>query len=154
MSCSPRISSTDRLLPGQGPTHEDFRRSVAEILDAFATTSFTIEEQIAQGDTVITKYTEGSVIRGEFAGLPPTGTEEMFEGIYIHRISDGKIPEEWSQASTLHTTLARLLLETRERERVEQDLRVARNIQQASLPKEVPKLKAGRSLTSTSLLER
>jgi serine phosphatase RsbU (regulator of sigma subunit)/predicted ester cyclase len=128
------------LLPGQGPTREDFRRSVAEILEAFSTTSFTVEKQIAEGDTVVTKYTERSVIRGEFAGLPPTGTEEMFEGIYIHRISDGKIIEEWSQANTLHTTLERLEQETRARERVEQDLRMARSIQQASLPKEVPHL--------------
>ena len=128
------------LLPGQGPTREDFKRSVAEILDAFSIMSFTIEDQVAEGDTVVTKYTERSVIRGEFAGLPPTGTEEMFEGIYIHRISDGKIIEEWSQANTLHTTLERLEQETRARERVEQDLRVARNIQQASLPKEVPDL--------------
>jgi serine phosphatase RsbU (regulator of sigma subunit)/predicted ester cyclase len=128
------------LLPGQGPTREDFRRSVAEILGAFSTTSFTIEEQIAEGDTVVTKYTERSVIRGEWFGMPPTGTEEMFEGIYIHRISDGKIIEEWSQANTLHTTLERLEQETRARERVEQDLRMARSIQQASLPKEVPHL--------------
>jgi serine phosphatase RsbU (regulator of sigma subunit) len=128
------------LLPGQGPTREDFKRSVGEILDAFSTISFTIEEQIAEGETVVTKYTERSVIRGEFAGLPPTGTEETFEGIYIHRISDGKIVEEWSQANTLHTTLERLEQETRARERVEQDLRVARSIQQASLPKEVPTL--------------
>jgi serine phosphatase RsbU (regulator of sigma subunit)/ketosteroid isomerase-like protein len=128
------------LLPGQGPTREDFKRSVAEILDAFSSTSFTIEEQIAEGDTVVTKYKERSVIRGEFGGLPPTGTEEMFEGIYIHRISDDMIIEEWSQANTLHTTLERLEQETRERARVEQDLRVARDIQQASLPKAVPKL--------------
>jgi serine phosphatase RsbU (regulator of sigma subunit)/predicted ester cyclase len=128
------------LMPGQGPTREDYKRSVEEILEAFSTTSFTIEEQIAEGDTIVTKYTERSIIRGAFAGLPPTGTEEMFEGIYIHRISGGKIIEEWSQANTLHTTLERLEQETRARERVEQDLRVARSIQQASLPKEVPKL--------------
>lgn len=128
------------LLPGQGPTREDFKRSVAEILDAFCIISFTIEEQIAEGDTIVTKYTERSVIRGQFASLPPTGTEEMFEGIYIHRISNGKIIEEWSQANTLQPTLERLQQATRERKRIEQDLRVARTIQQASLPKEVPQL--------------
>jgi serine phosphatase RsbU (regulator of sigma subunit)/predicted ester cyclase len=128
------------LLRGQGPTREDFKRSVAEILAAFSMISFTIEEQIAEGDTVVTKYTERSVIRGEFAGLPPTGTEETFEGIYIHRISEGKITEEWSQANTLHTTLERLEQETRERERVEQELAVARRIQHALLPKDLPEL--------------
>ena len=128
------------LLPGQGPTREDFKRAVTEILDAFSIINFTIEEQIAEGDTVVTKYTERSVIRGEFVGLPPTGTEETFEGIYVHRVSDGKITEEWSQANTLHTTLERLEQEMRERERVEQELSVAQRIQHALLPNNVPEL--------------
>jgi serine phosphatase RsbU (regulator of sigma subunit)/predicted ester cyclase len=128
------------LLPGQGPTREDFKRAVIEILDAFSIIDFAIEEQIAEGDTVVTKYSERSVIRGEFGGLPPTGTEENFEGIYIHRISNGKITEEWSQANTLHTTLERLAQEMLERERVEQELRVAQRIQHALLPKEPPEL--------------
>jgi serine phosphatase RsbU (regulator of sigma subunit) len=128
------------LVPGQGPTREDFKRSIAEILDAFSIISFTIEEQIAEGDTVVTKYTERSVIRGEWFGMPPTGTEENFQGIYIHRISDGKIIEEWSQANTLHTTLERLEEEMRERQRVEHELGVARRIQHALLPKDLPQL--------------
>ena len=128
------------LVPGQGPTREDFKRSIAEILDAFSIISFTIEEQIAEGDTVVTKYTEKSVIRGEWFGMPPTGTEENFQGIYIHRISNGKIIEEWSQANTLHTTLERLEEEMRERQRVEHELGVARRIQHALLPKDLPEL--------------
>ena len=128
------------LVPGQGPTREDFKRSIAEILDTFSIISFTIEEQIAEGDTVVTKYTERSVIRGEWFGMPPTGTEENFQGIYIHRISDGKIIEEWSQANTLHTTLERLEEEMRERQRVEHELGVARRIQHALLPKDLPEL--------------
>jgi len=132
------------LVPGQGPTREDFKRTLTEILDAFSIKSFTIEEQVAEGDTVITKYTERSIIRGEYAGQPPTGTEENFEGIYIHRIADGKITEEWSQANTLHTTLERLEQEVRERERVEQELRVAQRIQHTLLPRDVPQLEGWR----------
>ena len=132
------------LLPGQGPTREDFKRALTEILDAFSIIDFTIQEQVAEGDTVITKYTERSIITGEFAGQPPTGTVENFEGIYIHRIADGKITEEWSQANTLHTTLERLEQELRERERVEQELRVAQRIQHTLLPRDVPELKGWR----------
>jgi serine phosphatase RsbU (regulator of sigma subunit)/predicted ester cyclase len=128
------------LLPGQGPTREEFKRTVTEILDAFSIINFTIEEQIAEGDTVVTKYSERSVIRGEFAGVLPSGTVENFNGIYIHRISDGKITEEWSQANTLRTTLERLEQEMLERERVEQELRVAQRIQHALLPNSVPEL--------------
>jgi serine phosphatase RsbU (regulator of sigma subunit) len=61
--------------------------------------------------------------------------------IVIHRISGGKVAEEWG-LGTIDSTLRGELLEQEriERERIEQDLRVARSIQQASLPKEVPSL--------------
>ena len=127
------------LMPGQGPTREDFRRSVEKLLDAFSTTSYIIEEQVAEGDTVVTKYRETGISRGEIGGLPPTGTESTHEGIYIHRISGGKITEEWSTIDAL-PAMEDLAKEIRERERIEQDLEVARSIQQASLPKEVPTL--------------
>jgi predicted ester cyclase len=127
------------LMPGQGPTREDFKRSVAEILDDFSITSFTIEEQVAEGDTVVTKYRQTGVQRREVMGIPPTGEEETAEGIYIHRISGGKITEEWGIADA-YPVQEYLGQQMRERERIEQDLRVARSIQQASLPKEVPEL--------------
>jgi serine phosphatase RsbU (regulator of sigma subunit) len=61
--------------------------------------------------------------------------------IVIHRISGGKVAEEWG-LGTIGSTLRGQLLEQEriERERIEQDLRVARSIQQASLPEEVPTL--------------
>jgi predicted ester cyclase len=127
------------LMPGQGPTREDFKRTIAEILDATPTTSFTIEEQIVEGDTVVTKYRQSFVMRGEVIGIPPTGEEETEVGIFIHRISDGKITEEWGIIDN-RPAMENLAQEIRERERIEQDLRVARTIQQASLPKEVPQL--------------
>ena len=65
--------------------------------------------------------------------------EETVEGIHIHRISEGKITEEWSTID-VRPVWEDLAQEMRERERIEQELRVARSIQQASLPKEVPAL--------------
>jgi predicted ester cyclase len=127
------------LMPGQGPTREDYKRSVAEILDAFTTTSFTIEEQVAEGDTVVTKYRESGVQRDEIFGVSPTGKEGTHVRITIHRISEGKITEEWSTLE--HRPLwVGLAKQIRQREQIEQELRVARGIQQASLPKEVPQL--------------
>jgi predicted ester cyclase len=127
------------LMPGQGPTREDYKRSVAEILDAFTTTSLTIEEQVAEGDTVVTKYRESGVQRDEIFGVSPTGKEGTHVRITIHRISEGKITEEWSTLE--HRPLwVGLAKQIRQREQIEQELRVARGIQQASLPKEVPQL--------------
>jgi predicted ester cyclase len=110
------------LMPGQGPTREDFKRTIAEILDATPTTTFTIEEQIVEGDTVVTKYRQSFVMRAEVIGIPPTGEEETEVGIFIHRISDGKITEEWGIIDN-RPAMESLAQEIRERERIEQDLR-------------------------------
>jgi serine phosphatase RsbU (regulator of sigma subunit) len=62
-------------------------------------------------------------------------------GIFIHRIAGGRIVEESAEGTgLLELVEQRLEQEERERERIEQELRVARSIQQASLPKEVPTL--------------
>jgi serine phosphatase RsbU (regulator of sigma subunit) len=58
----------------------------------------------------------------------------------LHRIVGDKIVEEWSLNDALDVMLSALEQQMRERERVEQELLVARRIQQASLPKEVPSL--------------
>ena len=131
------------LMPEQGPTREDFKRSVAEILEGYSATSFTIEEQVAEGDTVVTRVRHSGVHRGELFGLVPTGkeVEKTDSLIYIHRIVGDKIAEEWTETSSVASLMEhRLEEEARERERIEQELKVAREIQHASLPKEVPTL--------------
>jgi serine phosphatase RsbU (regulator of sigma subunit) len=72
-------------------------------------------------------------------GIEPTGREWNFTHIDIHRIVGGKVIEEWS-AKSASPFLEMLDQERHERERLEQELEVARRIQQASLPKEMPQL--------------
>jgi predicted ester cyclase len=129
------------LLPGQAPDRESFKRSVAEMQAPFSDTNITIDEQVAEGDKVVTWYTASSTHdRGPLMGVPPTGKRTTFTGVYLHRIVGGKIVEEWSQGDFLNIMLPALEQQMRERERAEQELEVARTIQQASLPKEVPQL--------------
>ncbi len=80
-------------------------------------------------------------------GVAPTGMELTNRVIVIHRISGGKIAEEWGVGTSISelregfaARMVHLAQERLERERVEHELRVARRIQQASLPKEVPEL--------------
>jgi predicted ester cyclase len=129
------------LMPGQKPDREGFKRSVAEMMAPFSDISYTIDEQIAEGDKVTTWYTGSSTHdRGPIMGIPPTGKRSSFVGVYLHRIVGGKIVEERSLGDFLNIMLPALEQQTRERERFEQELLVARRIQQASLPKEVPTL--------------
>jgi predicted ester cyclase len=141
------------LLPGQGSSREEYKRSVAEFHAAFPSADFTIEDQIVQGDKVVTKFSLKTIHRGRFLGASPSDEAATYSSIRIHRIEGDKI-DEWSEGNLLGVLLPSFEREIRERERVEQDLRVARGIQQASLPREVPTLEAGRSLPTTSPLGR
>src|ERR687898_953500 len=130
------------LLPGQAPGLEGYLRSFTEYHAAFSDTRYVIEKQVAEGDEVMTIFTASSTHdRGEWQGLVPAGKEFNALLILVHRIVEGMIAEEWSQGSGLaELTQRRLEQEMREREHLEQELRVARRIQQASLPMEVPTL--------------
>src|SRR5215216_3296894 len=129
------------LMPGQEPDREGYKRSVAEINAPFSDISITIDEQVAEGEKVTTWYTGiRTHDRGPYMGVAPTGRRNTFTRVVHHRIVGGKIVEERSQGEVLSIMLPALEQQMRERERVEQELRVARSIQQASLPKEVPTL--------------
>jgi predicted ester cyclase len=130
------------LRPGQQPDREGYKRQVAEFVTAFSGVRFVIEDQLAVGDKVVSRMSgQGTHDRRELMGTAPTGSEIASMAIFIHRISGGKIAEEWG-AGTGDSELMRQRLEQEriERERVEQELQVARRIQQASLPKVVPQL--------------
>ncbi len=59
---------------------------------AFPDTRFTIEEQIAEGETVATRVTlRATHSGGEFQGLPPTGRQVEVSGVSIERIQGGRI---------------------------------------------------------------
>jgi serine phosphatase RsbU (regulator of sigma subunit)/predicted ester cyclase len=139
---APDYVSHTKLLPGQEPGREGEKRALARLSAAVSVTHFTIEDQIVQGDKVVSRFVvHATHDRGELMGVGPTGREVTDMAVVIHRIEGGKIAEEWGMG-TLGSKLRgqRLEQEVRERERVEQELQVARRIQQAALPSEVPTL--------------
>jgi serine phosphatase RsbU (regulator of sigma subunit) len=96
--------------------------------------------QIAEGDQVLNRTVLHGTHLGEFQGLTPTGKRVTVEALSIDRVVDGKIVESWSHVDLGELFQQQLKQAVAERERVEQELEVARSIQQASLPKEVPSL--------------
>ena len=130
------------VLAGQEPDREGYLRGVLEEDATFSITSFTVEDQIAEGDKVVTRFRSRSIHdRGEFMGVAPTGKEIEVTGTIVHRVLGGKIAEEWGEGTGGLELMERLVEQERiERERVEQELRVARRIQHASLPEMVPAL--------------
>src|SRR5215210_3620674 len=129
-----------KRLPGQQPDREGYKWAIAQYSAAFSDRKFLVEEQVGEADTVVSRFTVRATHDSkEIMGVAPTDREVSYKAIAIHRIVGAKITEEWTLATTGPRLLGqRLKQEERERERIEQELLVARRIQQASLPKEVP----------------
>jgi serine phosphatase RsbU (regulator of sigma subunit)/predicted ester cyclase len=127
---------------GQVPDREGQIWATAQFSAAVSNASVHFEDQIAAGDKVVSRFIlHATNDRGELMGVAPSGRQMTWMPVVIHRISEGKIAEQWGGGMGLsELRRQRLEQEIRERERIEQDLRVARTIQQASLPKEVPTL--------------
>jgi predicted ester cyclase len=60
---------------------------------AYPDTSFTIEDQIAEGEKVVTRGTGHPP--GRAHGHPPTGERVTVTGIEFDRVSGGRIEETW-----------------------------------------------------------
>jgi predicted ester cyclase len=127
--------------PGKYAGREGLKRSVAKQRASSSDLHISIKEQIAEGDKVVTWVIgSGTHDRESFMGLTPTGARMTMKHIFISRVVEGEIVEQWGVSDISSVWQQRLQRERIERERVEQELQVARHIQQASLPKEVPEL--------------
>ena len=113
----------------RGP--EDVKRFTEEYRSAFPDWRISIDEQIAEGDKVVNRVTLRGTHQRQFRDMAPTGKEVELKAVTIFRFSEeGKVVETWDFFDQL-----RLM-----RQSIAQELRVARSIQEASLPKEVPTL--------------
>jgi steroid delta-isomerase-like uncharacterized protein len=63
---------------------------------AFPDIQMTVEEQVAEGDKVVTRWSARGTHQGELMGVPASGNQVTLTGITIARVADGKIQEEWS----------------------------------------------------------
>ena len=87
--------------PDQAPGLEGFKGVFAMMLSAFPDYQSTVEDQIAEGDKVVTRFSSQGTHQGEFMGIAPTGNRVRVTGIDIDRVVEGKIVEHWSEADLL-----------------------------------------------------
>ena len=80
---------------------EGLTQFVSMIRSAIPDLRITIEDDMAEGDKVVTRWIGQGTHQGELMGIAPTGNQVTFTGITIHRIEDTKIVEEWSNWDAL-----------------------------------------------------
>lgn len=69
--------------------------------EAFPDATFTVEDQVAEGDRVALRLTMRGTHLGPLNGLPPTGRQVTVSGMSIERVVDGRIVEGWNQNDAL-----------------------------------------------------
>lgn len=80
-------------LPGQGPGVEGLKDVLRGMKAAFPDMHWTVEEQIAEGDKVLTRFEWTGTHRGPFLGVPATGRPVKVWGMVVDRFENGKIKD-------------------------------------------------------------
>jgi steroid delta-isomerase-like uncharacterized protein len=99
------VFASDAVLHGltaedmSGP--EAFKQFVVMYRAAFPDMEWAVEDQIAEGDMVVTRLTGTGTHQGELMGIPPTNVQATTTVIAIVRITDGKIQESWNSVDML-----------------------------------------------------
>jgi steroid delta-isomerase-like uncharacterized protein len=83
----------------RGP--EGIKRFVQMYRSAFPDTHITVEDLIAEGDEVVTRWRGRGTHQGELFGIAPSGNQVEVTGITISRFEGGKIAEDWTSYDVL-----------------------------------------------------
>ena len=80
---------------------EGHRKTIAMNREAFPDIRITIEDQIAEGDKLATRWTSTMTHTGDLGGMPGSGKRVTISGITVERFEDGKVVEAWRSMDTL-----------------------------------------------------
>jgi steroid delta-isomerase-like uncharacterized protein len=78
---------------GRGPESE--KKRVTLYRTAFPDVRLTVEDMIAEGETVTARWSCKGTHKGDLNGIAPTGKQFTISGISVVRFTGGKISESW-----------------------------------------------------------
>ena len=84
--------------PLRGP--DGFKENVSIYRAAFSDARITVDEQIAEGDKVATRWTGRGKHDGDLMGVAPTGKQVKVSGLTLSRLENGKVIEEYANWDT------------------------------------------------------
>ena len=83
-------------LPDMPPGRDGVWQASLALAAAFPDAVHTIEDQIAEGDKVMTRLTVRATFLGECRGFQPTGKIVEVSGVAVHRVAEGQLVEHWA----------------------------------------------------------
>ena len=75
--------------PGQGKGREGLRGVMGGLLATFPDMQWSVQEQVSEGDKVVTRFTWTGTHSADFAGVPASGRTVSLRGVVIDRLRDG-----------------------------------------------------------------
>lgn len=79
--------------PGQGPGREGLKFALNSMFTGFPDMKWTVHEQIAEGEKVVTRFTWTGTHKGEFMGIPPTERSVEVWGVVIDVVRNNLFSE-------------------------------------------------------------
>jgi steroid delta-isomerase-like uncharacterized protein len=98
---APDVVHHDPYDPHAAEGLEGLKKSVALNRNAFPDLRITVEDQVAEGDKVVTRWTATMTHEGELGGVPPSGKRVTLAGVTVERFEDGKVVESWRSMDML-----------------------------------------------------
>jgi predicted ester cyclase len=102
--CTPDFVLHDPAGPGGWPRGVNDREEYKKYLSGFFAAmpgQFTIDDMIAEGDKVVTRWTYRSTHQGQWRDVSATGKEVTFTATSTSRFVDGKVTETWQNVDNL-----------------------------------------------------
>jgi steroid delta-isomerase-like uncharacterized protein len=80
-------------LPGQVQGREGLKAVIRALRSAFPDMHWVVNEMVAEGQKVVTRFAWTGTHRGVFLGIPATGRSVEVKGVVIDRLQDGKMAD-------------------------------------------------------------
>jgi predicted ester cyclase len=90
----------------EGTGVEGAKRHIHAVRSTWGNLKVTVDEQIEEGDLVVTRCTGRGAHTGRWLGIAPTNKSITIQAVNIDRIRNGKIVEHWGVADTFQSLFA------------------------------------------------
>ena len=102
VSVADKVFAADCVIHINGSPDRDlglagFKQMIAGLLAAFPDLRLAIEDQIAAGDKVATRWVAEGTNSAPFGNVPATGRRIRVDGLVLDRVVDGRVVERWEQ---------------------------------------------------------
>ena len=94
--CHPGLADHNPA-PGHEPTLAGFKQKVAGFKASFPDLEEDLQDIVASGNTVATRWVVTGTLRQELMGIPASGQPIRVEGMNFYRLKDGRVTDVWTQ---------------------------------------------------------